>query len=142
MDKIEKKFNEELFERIGSVKSNAFKRDKIEIYDAVINTIRSLKNDEIFNDCLTLIKPKISRVTLKVDKQKNFIFCGCFMLRGKKIILLEKLETIGTHYLEDSIICRRLENYKIGYRLGLKKDSSGKIEIAVPFETSRNLFDD
>jgi len=138
MDAIEKAFQDEIEERLGSANFKVFKRDRLEIYEAGIKTVRRGIAQTIKADYLTLIKDKITKIRV-TEKRKNFLFGGCYMLKGCKVVLLESIETIGTFYCEDAKLFRMLENHKIGHRVGLVLEG-GKIEIIVPHETYGGLF--
>jgi len=150
MDALETIFRDELIEAIGSIKYNAFKKgftSKVNspIYDAALRSLRSINNTQnINNGSLTLLKDSITKLKLPINKYRVFIYCGCYMLRGQKVVLLELSETIGTYFLEDNNIVRQLQNFKIGLKIALeRKDNSLKgINLILPHEENNiGLFE-
>jgi len=150
MDAIETIFKKELIAAIGSIKYEAFKKgskgsEKSPIYEAALSTIRSINlSTNVNNDMLTLIKERITKLTLPMNKYRSFIFCGCYMLKGKKVVLLELSETVGTFYFEDSNIVRQLKNYKVGLKIGLQRHSTlaNGVNLILPYEDNNiGLFE-
>jgi hypothetical protein len=140
MDELEKQFKKEAYEVCNSKVFDGFKKNHPEMYLAAVNTFRNVNNKQINNKLLTMIKPNITKLSLRNGSDKVYIMCGCFMLRGKKVLLLELSETIGTYFLEDSNIVKKLMDYKIGTKVRLKKEDE-KINFVLPHEKLGGLFD-
>ena len=141
MDELEKLFKKEAYEVCNSVIFDSFKKNHKEMYEAAVNTFRNVCNKQINNNLLTLIKPNITKLSLREGSDKVFILCGCYMLRGKKVLLLELSETVGTYFLEDGNIVRKLMDYKIGTKVRLQKEGD-KIHLVLPHEkVGGRLFD-
>ena len=61
------------------------------------------------------------------------------MLRGKKVLLLELSETVGTYFIEDDNIVKKLMDYRIGTKIRLHKEVD-KIHLVLPHEKVGGLF--
>lgn len=128
MDALEKLYNKTLIEEIGSIKAAAFKKglnssENSKIYEASLKAMRLINLSENITESLTLLKANINKVKLIVGKPRNFVYCGCYMFRGEKTVLLELQEKIGTYYLNNSNIVRQLDNFKVGSVIGLSKEN-------------------
>lgn len=141
MDKIEKKFQDELRLRLKPAEFIHLTKNRKPIYDAILATLRSVNDDNVQTDYLTLLKPNINKLNLKPNKYNVYIFCGCFIIKGMKVIVLEKSETVGTYYLKGHNLVKQLEKYKIGLKIGLEVVDN-VIKISTPAEEIGGLFEE
>lgn len=146
MDNLEREFKKILLDDYINVPQfNVFKSSNPRMYEAILFTLRKINNKHIDSNMLTLDKLDIKKLNLKIGKPKVFIFCGVYILKGSRVILLELIETIGTYYLKDSRITRQLINLKIGEKIGLEmiltKEGSNGVTMTLPYEsTNIGLF--
>lgn len=143
MDLIKAKFKEVALDFITIYEYENLVKKKPELYNAIISMLVIVNNKHINNDILTLFKSKISTLKLKEGVHRNFIFCGCYMFQGKKTVLLENIETIGTYYIKNTVLFNRLKDYKIGMKIGLEKDDENNYKLLTPYENINiGLFDE
>lgn len=141
MESIEKEFKKDLLKEINTYQYDVFKSSNPRIYKAILNTLKSINNKNIDNDTLTLAtKNEVKKLSLKNGKPKTFIFGGIFIVKSRKVVLLELSETIGTYYLEDSRITHQLSYYKIGLKVRLEsiltEDNIKGVTMTLPYEQS------
>ena len=139
MTEIEKKFKAEVLENSNIYQYNKFLKEYPNFYKAAIQTIHNIAIKELtIKGTLTLDKKDVKKLNLKIGNPKTFIFCGCFLMDGKQVVLLELSETIGTYYFDDFNIYRQLKNYKIGLKIRLEKHY-GDVNIILPHDDNNNI---
>ena len=141
MDKIKKELNIEIEKEIGFHKKNSFIEKFPKIYKSVLSVLRKISIKELNNDNFILIDKEMKKLSLKIGSEKVFIYCGNFSFKNKDVIIIEKVETIGTYYFDDYNIVRQLKGFKIGLKIGLKKHDKG-INMVIPNENNNvGLFE-
>lgn len=141
MDDLEAVLRENCREDINNYIFEQFKKDKPQLYATVLRTLHEINLQRLKTDYLILLKPNITSARFQVGKRKNFIFCGNFIRENEKVILLERIETIGTHFVSDNNLVNKLKDYKIGTRIGIEKQENGKFHLILPYEVNEGLFE-
>lgn len=132
MDAVERLFKNKLIDEVNIYQYNDFKKQLPKLYDAILKVFRNINLTKVDNGYLILIKKDITKVRL-TNTQKNFIFCGVYQRGDKRVLLLEKTKTSGTYYLDSRRMVRKLEECKIGTKIGLVKEGN-KIHLTLPHE--------
>jgi hypothetical protein len=141
MTEIEKLLKKNSIDNISNYAFGNFKKNNPAMYKTVLETLNEINTKRIKSEYLILLKPDINKVTLTIGKPKTFIFCGNFVRKDKKVMLLENVDTIGTYFLDDVKIIRQLKDLKIGITIRLERNEIG-INLTLPYEsTNVGLFD-
>ena len=133
MKQFEKEFQELFIEHLGSVEYKVLKEKKPIMYKVIIDSINSIIKKSIINDSLVLLNHNFTKLNLKEKKRKVFIFCGCYVLKGENVMLLELKETIGTFIFYENRIYNQLKDLKIGVTISLEK-IDGVTRLVLPYE--------
>ena len=140
MTQLEKEFKALVLESgMNIYQYDKFKKEFKNIYGAVVQTLHNISVKGLnVKGLMTLDKKDIKELNLTIGKPKTFIFCGCFFMDGRNVLLLELSETIGTYYYEEPNIYRQLKNYKIGLKVRLEKHYGG-VNMVLPYDNNKNI---
>lgn len=140
MTNIEKKFEDIVLDNGTTIGVyTKIKNEYPSFLKAVLIALNKIFIGELKNDVLVLEKTDFKSLTLQVGVRKNFIFCGVYQYKKSSVLLLERLETVGTFILDDYKIIRQLQNLKVGSKIGLTRNDNG-IDITIPYEITDDLF--
>ncbi len=141
MKNLEKRLKNNILDRIRGFGIDAFKKSNKHVWEAVLQTLDEVNLKNVKENYLILMKGEISKLKLKLDKPKVFIFCGVFQRGGEPIILLENIDTNGTYYMNDNKIIKQVRDYKLGSRIGIEKTVKGVNLVLPDYFHSQGLFD-
>jgi len=129
MKEFEKVFKERFIEYSNEYEYNDLKNKRGRFYEVMMQTINEILKRGMKDENLILINHSFNNLRLTVDKPKIFVFCGCYMYKGEKIILLSN--KLGYYTFDNPRIVKQLTSMRIGTKLELKK-TEFSIDLRVP----------
>lgn len=129
MKEFEKVFKERFIEYSNEYEYSDLKNKRGRFYEVMMQTINEILKRGIKDENLTLINHSFNTLRLTVGQPKVLVFCGCFMHKGEKVILLSNKK--GYYTFDNPRIVKQLTSMRIGTKLELKK-TEFSIDLRVP----------
>lgn len=129
MKDFERVFKERFIQYSNEYEYNDLKRKRGKFYEVMMATINEILKRGIKDENLTLVEHSYNGLRLTVGKPKTLVFCGCFIQRGEKVILVGNKS--GYYTFNDVKITRQLTSMRIGTKMELLKTDEG-VELRVP----------
>lgn len=133
MKQFEKVFRDKFIEYSNEYEYKDLKNKRGKFYKLIIQTINEVIKKSIISDSLVLLDYDFNKLRLEIGKSKTLVFCGCYVYKGEKVIMVERKELRGTYIYDDEKIVRQFTNVRIGTTFQIEKTVDGA-EMLFPQE--------